>query len=81
MQITIRLFARLRDIAGTPELERALPEGATVEMAWQVLASEFPAMAPHRGSLSAAVNAEYARFTRTLADQDEVVFLPPVSGG
>ncbi|MCX6537415.1 MAG: molybdopterin converting factor subunit 1 [Acidobacteria bacterium] len=81
MQVTIRLFARLRDIAGTADLVRDVPEGATVDTAWQALATEFPAMAPHRASLSAAVNAEYAQFTRALADRDEVVFLPPVSGG
>jgi molybdopterin synthase sulfur carrier subunit len=81
MQITIRLFARLRDIAGTADLVRQIPEGATVESAWNALATEFPAMAPHRSALSAAVNAEYARFTRVLAERDEVVFLPPVSGG
>jgi molybdopterin synthase sulfur carrier subunit len=81
VQITIRLFARLRDIAGAADLVRDMPEDATVETAWQALAAEFPPMAPHRVSLSAAVNAEYARFTRALADRDEVVFLPPVSGG
>jgi molybdopterin converting factor subunit 1 len=81
MQITIRLFARLRDIAGATDLVRDVPEGATVETAWAVLAKEFPAMAPHRAALSAAVNAEYARFTRALAERDEIVFLPPVSGG
>jgi molybdopterin synthase sulfur carrier subunit len=81
MQVTIRLFARLRDIAGAADLVRELPEGATVDTAWQALATEFPAMAPHRAALSAAVNAEYARFTRVLAARDEVVFLPPVSGG
>jgi molybdopterin converting factor subunit 1 len=81
MQITIRLFARLREIAGTPDLVRDVPDGGTVETAWLALASEFPAMAPHRAALSAAVNAEYSRFTRALAEKDEVVFLPPVSGG
>ena len=77
----IRLFARLRDIAGAPDLVREVPEGATVETVWQALASEFPAMAPYRSAMSAAVNAEYARFTRSLDERDEVVFLPPVSGG
>jgi len=81
MRVTIRLFARLRDIAGAADLVRDVPEGATVETAWQALATEFPAMAPHRASLSAAVNAEYARFTLALSERDEVVFLPPVSGG
>jgi len=81
MQVTIRLFARLRDIAGTPELARDVPAGATVEALWQQTAAEFPQMRPYRSSISVAVNAEYARFTQVLAAGDEVVFLPPVSGG
>jgi molybdopterin converting factor small subunit len=48
---------------------------------WQALAAEFPAVAPYRTSISAAVNADYARFTAPVADRDEVAFLPPVSGG
>ena len=38
-------------------------------------------MAPYRGSISAAVNADYSRMTAKVADGDEVAFLPPVSGG
>jgi molybdopterin synthase sulfur carrier subunit len=81
MRITIRLFARLRDLAGASELIRDVAPGATVETAWAALAGEFPGVAPYRSSLSCALNAEYARFTTALADGDEVAFLPPVSGG
>jgi molybdopterin converting factor subunit 1 len=81
MRITIVLFARLRDLAGSPRLARDVPGGATVDTVWQVLAAEFPAVAPYRTSISAAVNADYARFTTPVADGDEVAFLPPVSGG
>jgi molybdopterin synthase sulfur carrier subunit len=38
-------------------------------------------MAPYRGSVSGAVNAEYARMDAPIHDGDEVAFLPPVSGG
>jgi molybdopterin converting factor subunit 1 len=81
MRITIRLFARLREIAGTGDLVREAPDGATVETVWQALVAEFPAMAPHGASTSAAVNADFARMSTVLADGDEVAFLPPVSGG
>jgi molybdopterin converting factor subunit 1 len=81
MRVTIRLFARLRDLAGAADIVRDVTGDATVETVWQTLAAEFPAITPYRAALSVAVNAEYARFTRTLADGDEVVFLPPVSGG
>ena len=81
MHVTIRLFARLRELAGTGELTRDLPTGATVETAWQHLVDDFPAMAPYQPSLSCAVNAEYARFRTAVQDGDEIAFLPPVSGG
>jgi molybdopterin synthase sulfur carrier subunit len=81
MRITIRLFARLRELAGWSELAREVPADATVETAWQALAADYPALAPHRRFVSAAVNADFASFTTRLADGDEVAFLPPVSGG
>ena len=81
MRVTVRLFARLKDIAGAPELERDVPEDATLADVWALLAHDFPAMAPYRGSVSGARNAEYARMDATIADGDEIAFLPPVSGG
>ena len=81
MRITILAFAKLRDLVGAPRLVRDVPAGATVEIVWQTLAGEFPAAAPYRASLSAAVNAAYAKFAAPVSDGDEVAFLPPVSGG
>ncbi|MEQ1730336.1 MAG: molybdopterin converting factor subunit 1 [Vicinamibacterales bacterium] len=81
MRVTVRLFARLRDIAGAAELPRDVAPGATVRTLWQELASEFPEMTSYERSISTAVNAEYALRTQVLSDGDEVAFLPPVSGG
>jgi molybdopterin synthase sulfur carrier subunit len=81
MRVTIRLFARLRDIAGRGELSRDVPPGARVTDVWQSLVSEFPEMARYDSSISSAVNADYAKMNTPLADDDEVAFLPPVSGG
>jgi molybdopterin converting factor subunit 1 len=81
MLVTIQLFARLRELAGHSELRRDLPDESTVRTAWEVTVREFPSLAEYERSLSAAVNADYARFTTRLQDGDEVAFLPPVSGG
>jgi len=81
MRITIRLFGRLHDLAGAAELEREVPADSTVGSVWQALAVDFPAVAPYARSVSAAVNADFAKMTTTLADGDELAFLPPVSGG
>ena len=81
MLITIHLFARLREIAGASEFQRNVREGATAQVVWNQLATEFPAFADYATAVSCAVNEEYARLTATLKDGDEVAFLPPVSGG
>ena len=81
MRVTVRLFARLRDIAGAAELARDVAPGATIGSVWRQLAAEFPALEPYERSMSSAVNADYARMDTALGDGDEVAFLPPVSGG
>jgi molybdopterin converting factor subunit 1 len=81
MRVTIRLFARLREITTAGELDRQVPDDATARGAWDVLTSEFPKLADYTRVISCAVNEEYAPFDRRLKDGDEVAFLPPVSGG
>ena len=82
MRVTVRLFARLRDIVGgAAELAREVPPGATIGLVWQQLVGEFPELARYEQSMSSAVNADYARMDQPVRDGDEVAFLPPVSGG
>jgi molybdopterin converting factor subunit 1 len=81
MRVTVRLFARLRDLAGSGELVRDVPEQATVRTVWQSLISEMPALEEYERTMSVAVNADYSKMTAAVADGDEVAFLPPVSGG
>ncbi|HEU0093096.1 MAG TPA: molybdopterin converting factor subunit 1 [Vicinamibacteria bacterium] len=81
MRVRIRLFASLREAVGRSEVELDLPNGATAEEAWERLAGEHPELAPRRARLTAAVNRTYAPFDTPLRDGDELVFVPPVSGG
>ena len=81
MPVTVRLFARLREIAGADELTRELSGATTVHDVWSALTDEWPALAPYAESLSCAVNAQYARMHTAVQEGDEVAFLPPVSGG
>lgn len=81
MRVTVRLFARLKDLAGASELAQDLPDGATAEAAWRRLVQATPALGDYEKAMSVAVNAEYARMSAPLRDGDEVAFLPPVSGG
>lgn len=81
MRVTVRLFARLRDVAGSSELVREVPPDATVAQVWSAIIEEFPALAAYGASISSAVNADYAKMDAAVHDGDEIAFLPPVSGG
>ena len=81
MRVTVRLFARLRDLAGSGELVREVPAPATVGTVWRSLVGEMPALQEYERTMSVAVNADYAKMSAPVADGDEVAFLPPVSGG
>lgn len=77
----VRLYGSLREAARRSECDLELAEGASAEQAWQRLVGLLPALAPRRPSLAVAVNRAYASFETVLRDEDEVVFIPPVSGG
>jgi molybdopterin synthase catalytic subunit/molybdopterin converting factor small subunit len=80
MQIAVRCFATLRELAGD-RTTLSLPAGASVSDAWTVLAQEHPALTPHRPFVRPARNGAYADWEAPLEEGDQVAFLPPVSGG
>jgi molybdopterin converting factor subunit 1 len=81
VRVNVKLFARLRDIAGASELARDIRPGATIGSVWNDLARDFPELGQYERSISSALNADYARMDAAVRDGDEVAFLPPVSGG
>jgi MoaE-MoaD fusion protein len=81
VRIRVRLFAIQRELANRREVALELPDGATVEDAWQALVAQHPVLAPGRPSVRFARNGEYAQSSDPLADGDEVACIPPVSGG
>jgi len=80
MQVTVRCFAMLRELAfDRGQLE--LPDAATVADAWNAVANQHPGLADHRPFVRAARNGAYADWDTHLVDGDHVAFMPPVSGG
>ena len=81
MRVNVRLFARLRDLAGTGELVQEVSSPATVASVWSSLVDRMPELRAYERTMSVAVNADYSRMSAAVNDGDEVAFLPPVSGG
>lgn len=81
MKVKIKFFAILRERVGTGEITKEIKEGSTVAELWEALRRDYPKLAPVETRLLYAVNQNYVNRDHILKDQDEVVFVPPVSGG
>jgi molybdopterin synthase catalytic subunit len=81
MKVTVKLFARLREIVGERTLEQELGEGATVEDLLRALQAEYPGLAQVTARTIVSVNEEFAAPDTLLQDGDDVAIFPPVSGG
>jgi molybdopterin converting factor subunit 1 len=76
MQVRVRLFASLRERAGTAEVELDLPDGARVADAMARLGDVVDGV-----SVVTALNQEYTNTDAELSSGDELALIPPVSGG
>jgi len=81
MRITIRLFALLKDRAGTDHLTIDLAEKSTIAQAVEELRQRLPALADHLNHIAFALNRSYTQSNTPLQDGDELALIPPVSGG
>ena len=76
MKVRVKLFAALREQAGTRERELELADGAGVGDVWGALG-----LGAEPQGLVYAVNRSYVERETRLQDGDEVAVIPPVSGG
>jgi molybdopterin synthase catalytic subunit len=74
--VVVKLFAALRERAGTGQRRLELDDGSTAGDVWAALG-----LGDEPRGLLYAVNREYAERDRALAEGDEVAVIPPVSGG
>jgi molybdopterin synthase catalytic subunit len=81
MRVRALFFGQLCEIVGDPEQEAELPLGTKMEDAFAFFQQRFPLLAPFRNMTIAARNQEYAPWDTALEENDEIAFLPPVSGG
>ena len=81
MELVVRFFALYRERAGTNTHRLHLPGGATVADLTGEVRRLFPRLAPPDVQIVVAVNAEYVEPEVILRHGDDVVLIPPVSGG
>ena len=79
--VRARLFARLREQAGTETETVELEVGSTLADVYAALRRTHPALESDRAAVRGAINQEFSAWDATVSDGDEVAFIPPVSGG
>lgn len=81
MRVTVKLFARARELGGGDAVDVEVPAGATVGELRECVRAQVPALAGFVGRCAVAVDGEYVVDADILGDGREVALIPPVSGG
>ncbi len=79
--VVVKLFAAYQEAYGQGELNLTIPVGSTVAQLGSRLIAEQPELERWRDVTRFGVNLDFSAGDRVLQDGDEVVFIPPVSGG
>jgi len=82
MNLTVKLFATLKDKAQASQLALELQQSAprVADLLAEIVAQK-PALETSMKSILVAVNHEFAFPDQILSPQDEIALFPPVSGG
>lgn len=81
LTVTVKLFAAYQEAYGAPDLTLKLPAGTTVEAVRDRLLNEHPELEQWRDLTRFGVNLQFVEPNTVLHDGDEIVLIPPVSGG
>ncbi len=79
--VTVKLFAAYQEAYGVSEILLEFPSNATVAVVRDRLIDEHPKLAPWRDLTRFGINLQFVEPNTILQDGDEVVLIPPVSGG
>ena len=81
INVTVKLFAAYQEAYGVSELMLELPPETTVALVLDQLVNEHPELNQWRNLTRFGVNLQFVEPDTTLQNGDEVVLIPPVSGG
>ncbi|MCT7951349.1 MoaD/ThiS family protein [Ancylothrix sp. C2] len=81
ISLTVKLFAAYQEAYGVPEIKLQLPAGSPVEAVLDYILREHPDLEKWRSVTRFGVNLEFVCPETLLQEGDEVVLIPPVSGG
>lgn len=79
--VTVKLFAAFQEAYKVPELILDFPPKTPVLAILDRLIQDYPELEQWRSVTQFGINLEFVTPDTEIQDQDEVVLIPPVSGG
>jgi sulfur-carrier protein len=79
--VTIKLFAVYQEAFGVSEISYQFPLNTPVSAVLDRLTLDRPQLAQWHDVTRFGINLEFVEPDRIMLDRDEVVLIPPVSGG
>jgi molybdopterin synthase sulfur carrier subunit len=79
--VTVKLFAAYQEACGVSEMQLEVEQGVAVMVVRDRLIAQYPQLAQWRDLTRFGVNLQFVEPDTLMNDGDEVVLIPPVSGG
>ena len=81
MKVRVHLFAQLRDLAGTQELNVDLAERSTITQLLEKIYAQQPKLRAQDKSTLIGVGVEFVDRDYEIQPGDQIAIMPPVQGG
>jgi len=81
LKITVKLFAAYQEAYGKPELEMDVEPGVTVVEIGERVRAHYPSLKDLAPVTRYWINCAFVEPQQGVAEGDEIVLIPPVSGG
>ena len=81
IEITLKLFSVYQEALGVEETVMRVPVGTTVVVVCDRLIADYPELAQWKEVTRFGVNLQFVEPGTVLNSGDELVLIPPVSGG
>ncbi len=81
ISVTVKLFAAYQEACGVSELVLSVPSQTAVSTVRDRLIDQHPQLHQWRDLTRFGINLQFVEPDTILQDGDEVVLIPPVSGG
>ncbi len=81
MEVRVRFFSHLRDLASTGETNLEIEGGSTVKDLLKILYARTPPLKTADKTILVAAGLEFVDRNHVIQEGDEISIMPPVQGG